>query len=121
MGGSEDSGVERAAQALLAKMAPGKTLKLGWTMEIELGGQLVPPKPGEPVYAWRQYGGDKLAHQFIGWNPVGIDFALYHMTGARCAFLQHPSVGLELTPSLARLPDQWRTGSPTSTPEQAAR
>ena len=81
VGGSDDTGVARAVEALLSKLEPGKTLKLGWTMEIKLGEGLVPPAPEEKVFAWCNFGGDRPNDKFFGWNPIAIDLALYYMTG----------------------------------------
>jgi len=81
VGGSDDAGVGRAVDALLAKLEPGKTLELDWTMEIKLGEGLVPPAPGEKVFAWCNFGGDRSNDKFFGWNPIAIDLALYYMTG----------------------------------------
>ena len=77
LGGSDLPGVARAVDAFLGKLAPADPLKIGWTMEIELGEGLVPPGPGKPVVAWDNLRSTPL----FGWNPITIDLTLYFMTG----------------------------------------
>ena len=69
VGGSDDEGVGRAAEALAQRLKPGsprtnslvrgKEIGLGWTMDIRLGEGLEPPPPGQPARAWCDYNGDR--------------------------------------------------------------
>ncbi|MBC8443213.1 hypothetical protein H8D79_00655, partial [PVC group bacterium] len=78
VGGSDDAGAASAVEVLTKKLTPGKTLKLGWTMDIKLGEGMAPPKPGRPVLSWSSQGGIGRAY---GWNPINMALALYYMTG----------------------------------------
>ena len=81
VGGSDDAGVRNAVALLLKSIQPGKTITLGWTMDIKLGEGLAPPRPGDKVLAWCNFSGDRPNDKFFGWNPISIDLALYYMTG----------------------------------------
>ena len=77
VGGSDHEGIARGLDALLKRLKPGKTLALGWTLDVALGKGLTPPKPGQRVDTWSSLGGKGRGY---GWNPINLDMALYYMT-----------------------------------------
>ena len=83
-GGSDDEGVHRAADALVAKLrAAGGTrgeLSVGWLTEIRLGRGLSLPKDVRRMEIWeasRTYG----SSGYFGWNILSKLMAAYYMTG----------------------------------------
>ncbi|HID06624.1 MAG TPA: hypothetical protein EYP10_05690 [Armatimonadetes bacterium] len=85
VGGSDDAGVAKAVDELIAIMrraVKGKSLALGWTMRIKLGAELKLnlPKSANECGAWE----DSVAYSpatYFGWNSVSRNMALYYMTG----------------------------------------
>jgi len=91
IGGSDDAGVDAAADAFAKELQPGNPLKVGWLMDMRLAEGVTPPKIGESVYGWRDSWrkdskGNPTGYApatFFGWNPISIQGALYYMTGRK--------------------------------------
>ncbi|MFP3903946.1 MAG: hypothetical protein ACLFWB_06870, partial [Armatimonadota bacterium] len=89
IGGSDDSGVQRAAEVFCSKIEPGDDLVMGRLMDIELGDGPQPPDVGEQLYTWRDSwrefeDGTHTGYDpatYFGWNPISSQAALYYMTG----------------------------------------
>ncbi|MFO7946353.1 MAG: VCBS repeat-containing protein [Armatimonadota bacterium] len=89
IGGSDDSGVRRAAEVFCSKIEPGDDPVMGRLMEIELGEGPQPPDVGEQLYTWRDSyrefdDGTHTGYDpatYFGWNPISSQAALYYMTG----------------------------------------
>lgn len=96
LGGSDDEGIKKAASVFSKLLKPGKTIKIGWLMEIKLGKGIVTPSineklPGLGACSWRDSWrflhnkhnvGYEPATSF-GWNPISITGILYYMTGEK--------------------------------------
>ena len=100
VGGSDDQGVARAADRFCALLPKGKTVKLGWLLDVGLGEGMDLPKvvradghlmlennPRGEIRSWRSAGRSnpdgkkKAGARHFGWNPISIAGMLYYMTG----------------------------------------
>jgi len=93
LGGSDDIGVARAADAFCSMLHRGDPLQLGWTLKVQLGEDITPPElitedgcvMPERHRNHRGYTRNWRSHGYVryGWNPVSIGAGLYLMTGEK--------------------------------------
>ena len=83
VGGSDDAGVARATDVLIARLGAatkGRSTRLGRIAEVRLGKGLVVPKDIRDVAIWDASAGYGSTGYF-GWNSLSKRLALYYMTG----------------------------------------
>ena len=98
IGGSDETGVEKAASAFAGKLKPGNPLTVGWLLEVQLGAGIAPPTfsvdaDAKNILSWRDsrrgaFSSDDPKSKFgyepatyFGWNPISVAGVLYLMTG----------------------------------------
>jgi len=84
-GGSDDVGVEAAAQQFVkeisARKDEGGTFSVGWLLEVKLGQKVPLPKEGAGTMPTWQDSMSYGSQGYFGWNSISKNEALYYMTG----------------------------------------
>lgn len=98
IGGSDETGVKKAASAFAGTLKPGNPLTVGWLLEVQLGAGISPPTfsvdvDAKNILSWRDsrrgaFSPDDPKSKFgyepatyFGWNPISVAGVLYLMTG----------------------------------------
>ena len=90
VGGSDDAGVAAAAAALEKHLVQrGRSLTVGWVMDIVLGQDMKLPDLGEQLHTWKDSfrkteqgkGYGYAPGTVFGWNALSLHAALYYMSG----------------------------------------